>query len=234
MSLTKIKNTKLTDQIAEALYEEIAEGNFKPGEKLPTEIEMSEKLGVARPTVREAVSRLIGLGLVERGDYGVFVAATSNTLVHSALVPVLLNQWEIRELYEARILVESDLVALACQKATDESISELNRINDKMLNRDMTASDYFKYDMEFHSYVSQISGNSVMQSISKIINDMFKRYERRVMEFHEIQASTYLDHKELIEAISRKDSQQARAIVVRTLSKSENAMYQLKEKEKAD
>ncbi|MDX9809816.1 MAG: FadR/GntR family transcriptional regulator [Sphaerochaetaceae bacterium] len=222
----------MVDKVAEALYEEIAQGNFKPGEKLPTETEMSEKLGVARPTVREAVSRLIGLGLVERGDYGVFVAASSKTHVHSALVPVLLNEWEIRELYEARILVESDLVGLACQKATDEGILELNRINEKMLNQNMSAADYFKYDMEFHSYISEMSGNSVMLSMGKIINDMFKRYESHVMELHAIQATTYHDHKELIDAISKGDAQTAREIVLRTLTSSENAIYQLKERGK--
>ena len=98
MGFTKIRSSKLTDRVAEALYTEITKGTFKAGEKLPTEAEMSEQMGVARPTIREAVSRLIGLGLIERGDYGVFVADSAKPVVRSALVPILLAEWEIREL----------------------------------------------------------------------------------------------------------------------------------------
>ena len=230
MGFTKIRNSKLPDRVAEALYTEITKGTFKAGEKLPTEAEMSEQMGVARPTIREAVSRLIGLGLIERGDYGVFVADSAKPVVRSALVPILLAEWEIRELYEARILVECDLVSLACQKVTDEDITELTRINELLTDPTMTSSDYFKNDMEFHTYLAKMSGNAIMQSISKILNDMFNRYEKMVRELHSVHASTYDDHKELIEAIRTGNVEVAHEIVVRTLSSSEHGIYELKER----
>lgn len=231
MGLSKIRNARLTDKVAEALYNEIAKGTFKSGDKLPTEAEMSEQLGVARPTVREAISRLIGLGLVERGDYGVYVADSVQPVIQAALVPMLLNEWKIRELYEARVLVECNLVSLACQKVTAEDIAELTSINEKLNTSELSAADYFKFDMEFHHQLAKISGNAVMESISNTINDMFNRYEKVVMKMHAIQDSTYLDHKALIEAIEAKDITKAHAIVVRALSSSEHAMYELRKRE---
>ena len=107
-------------------------------------------------------------------------------------------------MYEARVLVECNLVTLACQKVTDDDIAELTNINEKMNNPEMTAADYFRYDMEFHLYLSKMSRNAIIQSISKTINDMFNRYEKVVMKLHDIQASTYTDHRDLIEVKDTK------------------------------
>jgi GntR family transcriptional repressor for pyruvate dehydrogenase complex len=227
MKLPRLQRSRLTDQVAEVLYNKITNGELRPGEKLPSEMELSEQLGVARPTVREALSRLIGLGLVTRSGYNMMVAEAPDLAVRAGLVPLFLEQWEIRELYEARILIECDLVSLAIVKATPENIRELREINAKLRDADLSENSYWTNDMQFHSQIASMSGNAVMIAISEIINDIFKRYQSNVEELHAIQAATYKQHEELIDAIERRDEQAAREIVIRTLSGSEKALYEL-------
>jgi GntR family transcriptional repressor for pyruvate dehydrogenase complex len=231
MNLPKLQKSRLTDQVAETLYKKIADGDLRPGDKLPSEMELSEQLGVARPTIREALSRLIGLGLIERGDYTMSVSENASLTARARLMPLLLEQWETRELYEARMLIEGDLVSLAVLKATPDDISELRQINGRMKDPDMTEKNYWENDMQFHSYLATVSGNEVMQAISVIINDMFKRYQSKVEELHSIQAVTYNDHEALIDAIEKRNAPLAREIINRMLSSSENALYELSEKE---
>jgi GntR family transcriptional repressor for pyruvate dehydrogenase complex len=227
MQLPKLQRSRLTDQVAEILYKKITDGELKPGERLPSEMELSEQLGVARPTVREALSRLIGLGLVARSDYNMIEAEAPDLTVRAGLVPLFLRQWEIRELYEARILIECDLASLAIIKATPENIKELREINAKLKDGNLSENSYWTNDMQFHAQIAAMSGNAVMIAISEIINDIFKRYQSKVEELHAIQAATYKHHEELIDAIERRDEQAAREIIIKTLSGSENALYEL-------
>jgi GntR family transcriptional repressor for pyruvate dehydrogenase complex len=230
MQLSKVSRQRLTDQVAEILYEKITSGELKPGDKLPGEIELSEQLGVARPTVREALSRLIGLGLVVRGDYTCVIAEDSNISVRSKLIPLILEEWKTRELYEARVLIESDLVSLAVLKATPENIEELRRINEKLIDEGITEQQYWDYDMEFHTHIAKISGNRVMQQIYKMINDLYKRYESRVKELYAIQAQTYTNHNRIITSIEKHSVEEARQAVNMALTGSEYAIYELKKK----
>lgn len=231
MKLPKVTKARLTDQIVEILYNKIALGELKPGDKLPSESELSKQLGVGRPTVREALSRLIGLGLIQRIDYHVAVSESAYASIRSGLLPLLLEDWEIRELYEARILIECDLITLAIRKATPENIRELRDINRKMRDNLSKGQDYWKNDIEFHSYITNLAGNEVMKIISDITNSMFQRYEDKIRKLHEIHSETYHTHRQLIDAIEKKDIKTAKDIIVQAFSNSEKALYKLKRKE---
>ena len=228
MNLPKVKKATLSDKVVGILYEKISSGELKAGEKLPCELELSEQLGVSRPSVREALNRLIGLGLIVRGTYTCTVAESSDLAVRSTFVPILLDDWETRDLFEARRLIECDLVRLAIMKSSPDDIAELRRINEKLKREYLTEQEYWDYDMEFHSAIAKLSVNTVMSTISKMIVDMYNRYEGRVKKLYDIQLSTYDDHEALISAIEQKDPEKACEIINRSLSDSEQAIYKLK------
>ena len=229
MRLPKVVKASLTDQVVDILYKKISSGELKAGEKLPSESELSEQLGVARPTIREALNRLIGLGLIERGVYTCIVAESSTFAVRANLVPILLEDWETRDLFEARRLIECNLVSLAALKASPEDINELIRINNKLKSDALSVQEYWDYDNQFHKCIAKTASNTVMQTVSEIIFSMYSRYENKVKELHQIQAKTYEEHKLIIEAIAEKDVKKALEIVNRSLSGSEHALYELKE-----
>lgn len=231
MQLPKVEKSRLVDQVVEIMYDKISRGDIKPGEKLPSETDLSEQLGVGRPTIREALSRLLGLGLIVRGGYTMSVAEDANASVHAKLVPMLLEQWETRELYEARTLIESDLAILASKKATPEDIAELRAINELLLKNEKEES-YWSLDMQFHEKIAAIAANEVMISISNIINDLFKRFEAEVEELETVKVVTYRDHETWIDAIENGDEDAVRSIVKRALTGSENALYERSKAEK--
>ena len=221
MQLPKVEKSRLVDQVVD----------ITPGEKRPSETDLSEQLGVGRPTIREALSRLLGLGLIVRGGYTMSVAEDANASVHAKLVPMLLEQWETRELYEARTLIESDLAILASKKATPEDIAELRAINELLLKNEKEES-YWSLDMQFHEKIAAIAANEVMISISNIINDLFKRFEAEVEELETVKVVTYRDHETWIDAIENGDEDAVRSIVKRALTGSENALYERSKAEK--
>lgn len=229
MRLPKVVKASLTDQVVDILYKKISSGELKAGEKLPSESELSEQMGVARPTVREALNRLIGLGLIERGAYTCIVAESSEFAVRANLVPILLEDWETRDLFEARRMIECNLVTLAVIKASPGDINDLIRINDKLKSENLSVQEYWDYDNQFHKRIAKAASNPVMQTVSEIIFSMYSRYESKVKELHNVQAKTYEEHKAIIEAIAEKNVELALKIVNRSLSGSEHALYELKE-----
>lgn len=71
---TKIRHITVTEQVSQQIQEMISSGQFRPGDKLPTQKQLEEMMGVSRPTLREAVSRLISLDIIEaRQGQGYFV-----------------------------------------------------------------------------------------------------------------------------------------------------------------
>ena len=227
MTFEKLRRSSLTDRVTEKIYEKIVNGEIAPGERLPSETELSEQLGVGRPTVREAFNRLIGMGLVMRGDYTMIVAPDSSMSARAGLTPLFLEQWEGGELYQARIMIEEDIVELVMENARPEEIDTLRAINVKLLEGHLSESSYYDVDMEFHAQLAKLSGNQIMMEISRIISNMFQRYKPQIEQLHEVQRMTYQDHACLIDAIENHDLTEARLIIQRSFRGSETALRNL-------
>ena len=219
--------------VVEDLYNKISEGEFLPGEKLPGEMALSESLGVGRPTIREAIGQLIGLGLVDRGHYGLFVANTSNSMVKATLAPLLLETWEIRELYEARVVIETEIAVLACLRAKSQQLKKLHDINGMMLQKSDDEDGYWSLDEQFHELVAEISDNKILMTMHQSIRDLFKKYEVSINKLEYIRKQTYSWHASLIDAFSRKDTSAVRKVLQQSLFESQDALTVLR-KNKAE
>lgn len=228
MKLQKIRKARLSDQVVDIIYNKISSGELKAGEKLPSELELSEQLGVSRQSVREALNQLMGLGLIVRGPYTCSVSETSDLTIRSAMIPMLLEDWETRDLFEARRLIECDMTRLVILKACPDDIQELRKINEKLNNDNLSEQQYWDYDLEFHKTIANLALNSVMATINELIFTLYNRYEGKVKQLHDIYRITYNDHKDLIDAIESKDANKACEIINRSFSGSEYALYKLK------
>jgi len=232
MAFQKVTRTRLVDKVVESIYNQISNGSLRAGDKLPGEIALGEQLGVARPTVREAIGQLIGLGLIERGEYGVLVAQVPTTAVAAKLAPMLLANWETRQLYEARMAIEGEIAVLACARASRKDIEELTRLNRLMLEQCEDDRCYWELDMAFHQLVAKTCGNDILISMHDIINDLFKKYEKSIITLAEIKRKTHEWHAGLIEAFKKKDSARARNIMRTSLEASEDALIALQRKQR--
>ncbi|MBD3243780.1 MAG: FCD domain-containing protein [Chitinivibrionales bacterium] len=114
--------------IFRALLSDINEGVLKPGDSLASEQALMERFGVSRTMIRDAVAMLAGIGAVERaqGRTGVIQQVDAGTISHFFPLILRLSGLEsIREVYELRILIESEAAAKACLRASDEQLQEI-------------------------------------------------------------------------------------------------------------
>ena len=124
----------LSQRTAEILSNKIrVEQVYMPGDKLPNENVLSEELGVSRTTLREAIRTLVSEGLlVVRRGLGTFVNETLDQYAEGSvnMDDVLAMKVTLKDLYEARMIIEPAAAALAASRASDEEIDEILRLGD--------------------------------------------------------------------------------------------------------
>jgi len=170
----------LTEQTEKKLLEYIAKNNYKIGEILPTEDEFTDLLGVSRVVVREALSRLRTLGVVEtrrkRGtilkspDFfgGMQIVIDSGTLQDNAL----------RDLFELRLMLEIGMADFIFLHKTEEDLDLLQSIVDKE-ELTLNTEESIRLDIKFHSTLYQISGNQSLKKFQQMLEPLFSLYAPR-------------------------------------------------------
>lgn len=160
--MTQVTRSSLADQTADLLETRIRSGEWDIGEKLPSELQLSEQLGVGRSTIREAIRRLSGKGLVQtRQGSGAFVTAHQ---VPEDFEDVL-DRADVIAVIEARIAIECEAAALAASRRSPEALavihSALNHRHPDISN----VEAYVDADMEFHRAVVLAADNPVLLEI---------------------------------------------------------------------
>jgi len=157
----------LVDATIERMRQLIASGEWRPGDRLPPEAELSVRLGVSRSSTREAVRALVAARVldVRRGD-GTFVTSLSPELLLEGIgVAVELMQEDaILQLIEARRLIEPELTALAAQRATTGEIDEI-REHLALMGVAKDHAALVRHDSDFHASVARASGNATLAAI---------------------------------------------------------------------
>ncbi|GAB4304248.1 MAG: FadR/GntR family transcriptional regulator [Candidatus Bipolaricaulota bacterium] len=181
MEFRKVRPTKASTGVAEQILEAIRRGAFPPESKLPSEAELAQMMGVSRPTVREALSGLAAVGLIEaRVGIGNFVRQPTETLVHQALV-LLESETSCLEIMEARAILEPPVAELAARKRTDEQAQRLEALCVELqsLARPEAFEDYFSADKQFHLLLLEAAGNNLLRiALVPLIQTMDERLYR--------------------------------------------------------
>ncbi len=172
--LKPIRPKRVSDQVFEQLRDLIFKGRFKPGEQLTTEREMAEALGVSRPTVREAIHKLMALGLVEnRQGQGTFVKQAADSSRSNPLAAFIKGQdASLTDLLEVRLGLECNAVALAARRATDEDIRELEQCLAGMTRAIKEGNLGHEEDITFHMAIAYATRNTVHIHIMKSLYDL--------------------------------------------------------------
>ena len=170
----------LTERTEKKLLEYIAGNSYKIGAVLPTEDEFTELLGVSRVVVREALSRLRMLGVIEtrrkRGtvlkspDFfgGMQTILDSGTLEENAL----------RDLFELRLMLEIGMADFIFMRKTEEDLDVLQAIVDKE-ELTLNTEESIRLDIKFHSTLYKISGNKSLKQFQQLLEPLFSIYAPR-------------------------------------------------------
>lgn len=209
--------------IAEQILEKIESGEYPPGSKLPAERTISEQMGVSRPSVREAVSALQIIGIIEsRPGDGNYVA---EHLDFGGLSYQLKNIFDESdspyEILQARRVFETGAVRLAIEAATDEDIQEITDIWEEKLSlgRSGDYNGYTQMGNKLHLSIARASKNRIVISVIERLLDitdqpLWPRMRELYLEKNPAQVEQTLNiHNRLIKAVQERDSYAAILVV---------------------
>ena len=215
LQYNKINSTSVVEQTINFLTDAIIRRELKPGSKIPTEIELSEKLGVSRNTVREAIKTLIFMGVLEiRRPEGTFVrSGFTESLIDPMVYGIILNQDDSYDsLMELREMTEVGVMRLVIEKASDEEIEKLREplsaLEAACRAEKPDLDTVFNADNAFHEAINELGGNQMVIKISNIVRMLTHamRYESvEVMIRKGETATLYEVHEKIFNILKNRD-----------------------------
>ena len=216
MPLQTLEPQRLYRQIAEQLRQLMASGEFAVGSRLPAERDLALQLGVSRPSVREALIALEVEGMIEvRTGSGIYVQSTkSQNRQHSAPSSDAPTEWGPLEVMSARIIVESEVAALAAQNAQKKDLQAIRKALQKM-KLEAARDEVPRWgDEAFHEGIAQACGNSVLlDTVQRYWQARNSPLFERLGDYFEHPASwqaAITEHQTVLDAIEARDSAGAR------------------------
>jgi GntR family transcriptional regulator, transcriptional repressor for pyruvate dehydrogenase complex len=215
----------VTDEAILKIKEMILSGELTAGERLPPEKELSEKLGLSRSSLREAVKALeiIRVLDVRRGD-GTYVTSLEPRLLTEAMsfIVELHRDTSVLELFEVRRILEPAAAAMAAARIDAEQLARL-RASMAGVDEDTSAEDLLRHDLEFHAIIARAAGNGYLASLLEGLSGSTVRARiwRGLTEERAV-SRTLAEHAAIAEALGRGDAELARSLLTVHISGVEN------------
>ncbi|MEQ4616504.1 MAG: FadR/GntR family transcriptional regulator [Corticimicrobacter sp.] len=238
------RSRSLTQEVVLSLTQQIRQGAFQAGSKLPPEAELMQREGVSRTVVREAISQLQAARLVEtRHGIGTFVLDMPDP-VHSdiSLNCNLVTLLDVMSILEFRISIESEAAGLAAQRRTADDINAMRTALEQFdMKCDLRGESAVRSeasieaDIAFHTAIAAATGNRYFADVLKqlgaaiIPRSRVNAVHRTIQEQQEYLRQINNEHKVVLSAIERQDSDSARAAMRTHLSNSRERLRTLSE-----
>lgn len=205
-----ITTDRLYIKIAEQLRGLIENGVYKPGDRFPAERALAEKLGVSRPTIREAMIALELSGIIEiRTGSGIYVSDKSHVAI-PRMTDKGIGPFEILEM---RYILESEICAIAATKITDEQIAALYALIEDMEEEEKQPDSTEKADCKFHLLIAEASQNSALYESVKWLWDLRSKSVLSNSFFQTIRKEgvhpSIEDHKKIAMALAQRNPERA-------------------------
>ncbi len=219
-NFTEIELEKPVDKIIRQIRELISSGQLKPGDKLPSERQLSERLCIGRTHVRDAIRKLEFYGILKTlPQSGSVVAGLGLTALEGLMFDILkLEDSDFYSLAETRVVLEKESARLAAIRRTDEDIRELNETLERYKVKAVSGDAAVDEDFMFHLKIAEVSKNGVIKSLMMIIAPEIMQIYRELEVCDESKANVaYDEHIELLDAIADGDSAGAEQIMSKHL-----------------
>lgn len=220
----------LPERAADKIIDMIVENALKPGDRLPTELELLQYLNVGRSTVREAIKLLVSQNIIEvRRGSGTFVREQTGGMDDPLGFRFVQDKLKLGlDLYEIRIMIEPDMAALAAERATREDLEQLREACLKVEELILQGKDYAQWDIRFHTVLAQCTGNSVVHALVPI-------FTQAVPFFIDITRKGLLkqtidSHRDILEAVCAGDGQSAAQAMLHHLEDNRRNMLDISAK----
>jgi GntR family transcriptional regulator, transcriptional repressor for pyruvate dehydrogenase complex len=221
--LEPLENRTRNVAVLDALADMVERAGLKIGDRLPPEISLAASLGVGRSTIREALNRWEGLGIIRRrrGD-GTYLAAKVQT--SRGLVPTMvrLEGEALLRLIEIRRTLENDVVRKATLNATAKQRAEIARLCDILLIEVNAGRPWRKADHAFHGAIYDASGNPMYGQILTNLDHALERGDMSPFNRDAFGLESFPMHRDLADAIVAEDAELAVAAINRILDSVED------------
>jgi GntR family transcriptional regulator, transcriptional repressor for pyruvate dehydrogenase complex len=173
--LSSLLPSTMADQVEQRLRTYFRDKNFSPGDALPKEIEMAEALGVSRNVVREALSRLRMLGMIDTKKRRGMVLTEPDVLsgLERLMDPQLLGTDTMKQLFEFRLVLEIGMGDLLFQRRTEADLAILEQIIQEE-NAAQNHAERIDCDIRFHATLYRMTGNDTLRRFQKMLVPVFQ------------------------------------------------------------
>lgn len=216
MQITPIQKVNVVEEIFEQLESMLIEGTWKPGDKIPSENELSETFGVSRMTVRQALQKMKALGLIEtRSGSGSYVRQVNPDDSLQDLVPLMvLGDTSQQQVFQFREIIDAESIRIATPIATTEDLSRLEELLGKMKQSadNGDGEKFSEYDLKFHMGIVEITGNPLIIRTNQILQAVLAESMNSVIE--KMRFAPGLDyHEKILNAMKDKDAHLAEKLM---------------------
>ncbi len=216
MNIQPIQKINAVEQVFEQMQGLLIEGTWHPGDRLPSENELSTTFGVSRMTIRQAMQKLKALGLIEtRTGSGSFVRELNPGDSMNELIPLMyIGKPSQKHVFQFREMIDSESVRVATGLADEKSLGQLEDILHKMekVSGEDNRKAFSRYDLKFHSSIVNMTGNPMLIKAYEILRNVLKESMNSVIE--KMKYAPALDyHRKILKAMRKKDAVHAEQLM---------------------
>ncbi len=221
----EVPESHRTMQVVNHVRSLIENGTLQPGDKLPPERELSRDLKISRASLRTGIGYLAAMGVMKiRHGVGTFVADGPPDIGKASLSFMgALHGFQSWQMFEARILLESSLAALAAERGREEHHALLSEEVAEMFAALENPSEYLIHDVLFHRIIAQASGNPILAAIMETVtSSMYDKRRKTVERAIDLRESAEM-HREIYRAVRSRRPADARRLMEQHLRMAQTA-----------
>lgn len=218
-------DTHLTMRVVNHIRALLEAGTLQPGDQIPPERELAQKLRISRASLRAGIGYLAAMGVMSvRHGVGTFVADGPPELGKSSLSLLgALHGFQSWHMFEARRILESQLAALAATRGKEEHFAAMSEEVADMYATVGDPMEYLIHDVRFHRVIAQASGNPILAALMETITSALYDERRKTAErSRDLRESADL-HRQIYRAIRSRNSAEARTLMERHLTMAQSA-----------
>jgi len=210
--LTPVVRTTLTTDVCKKMVGHLLRGDWKQGERIPAERELCRQLGVGRASLREALKALEIMGMIQtRLGEGTFVCGRSEFYSRPLLWAIAGSVKEdVKEITEARRLIETELAALAAERASAEDLKKIGCQLDLMEAAGADRARFQIADIEFHLAVAEAAHNHILLNALHLIRNLMQQWIGSALSLQGVADEALDQHRDIFMAIAKKNPDRAR------------------------
>ena len=207
----RIKSS-LSERIADAIYQQItAQKRYSPGDKLPNENDLAQEFGVSRATLREAIRSLCTQGVLEVvHGRGTFVSTEVKFYKDVNFGDLGNLRMKLIDIFELRRIVETEVIAMACERASDEELEEIIKTAEYIAKNVNNSFERNAADEKMHNLIAAASHNEFMINLFPMIYHAVRETLQKMGTVELFAQNILQDHALIIEALKIRDADMAR------------------------